>query len=69
MNWKLFCFSVNTTTCAGLNFFMLCFTDQGEIWERMQGMILRNTEIYHNFAVRNIVLLKCLIVFEARILM
>lgn len=51
INWKLVHCSVNTTTCAGLNLFMLCFADQGEIWERMQGMIFNNTEINHNHAV------------------
>lgn len=37
-NSKLFACSVNTSKCASPNMVMLCFTDQGKIWERMQGM-------------------------------
>lgn len=38
-NSKLFACSVNTSKCASPNMVMLCFTDQGKIWERMQGMV------------------------------
>lgn len=56
MIWKLFSCTVDTSRCAGSNLFMLCFTDQGEVWERMQGMFgntilnLRLCSIQHSLA-------------------
>lgn len=40
-----------------LKLFMLCITDQGEVWERMQGMFSINTS-NHGYAAYNIVKFK-----------
>lgn len=38
INWMLFSCSADSSRCVDSNVFMLVFTDQGEVWERMQGV-------------------------------